>query len=575
MNKNIYKGRRYVPKIEGVWDNTKTYEALTIVTYRGNSYTSKRDVPSGVLINNEYYWVLTGNYNSQVEMYRREVLGFRKQLDINTRDIDFVETIKMQSKFCVRFDGTNESRSVQKYIDSWNFEKGGVLYIPAGKTLIADIVINKRNFTVTGGGILRGSIKIGNESLGDKRPWNWVIDNIRFDKMPLNFSDYKHQNIPHNDNAIIIQNTLRGKITNCTFYFYDKAIQYDPWDRAWGTGRILISSCSFHGVKYALYSQRPVNATNKMTIADSQFINNHVEYAFVTGIHLEGIDGFQCEGNVFFAPAVTDNANDNNKIKKNNIYIDGCDWVNIIGNTCFEAGEEAIKLGHTQHVTCNSNTIGLCGQLVPKDGIYMWGGNLDGTSYNISKIEGNNIMRPTRSGIVIEPQCGHVTIGNNTIYECGAKNYYIGSIDLNTIPHYGIYYNGNTSITATNNYSPINDIFILESPVNTRFLNVDKAHAGTDNSYKRLTLSGGNTSSIIDVAKLDVVILNQAPNTVVREITGGVDGKQVDLWAYGANTTISTSVGSLKGNVDVKIPNNGFLTLKMVNGVWREYHRSF
>lgn len=70
-----YIGSRYVPifadPIE--WDKSVTYEPLTIVLHQGSSYTSRQYVPSGVDITDDTYWALTGNYNAQVEQYRREV----------------------------------------------------------------------------------------------------------------------------------------------------------------------------------------------------------------------------------------------------------------------------------------------------------------------------------------------------------------------------------------------------------------------------------------------------------------------------------------------------------------------
>lgn len=70
-----YIGARYVPEFASPldWDNSKTYEPLTIVYYKGNSYTSRQSVPAGIDINNENYWALTGNYNAQIEQYRAEV----------------------------------------------------------------------------------------------------------------------------------------------------------------------------------------------------------------------------------------------------------------------------------------------------------------------------------------------------------------------------------------------------------------------------------------------------------------------------------------------------------------------
>lgn len=69
-----YIGARYVPLFAdpAEWDNTKTYEPLTIVLHKGNSYTSRQYVPAGIDITNNDYWALTGNYNAQVEAYRAE-----------------------------------------------------------------------------------------------------------------------------------------------------------------------------------------------------------------------------------------------------------------------------------------------------------------------------------------------------------------------------------------------------------------------------------------------------------------------------------------------------------------------
>lgn len=78
-----YVGARYVPKIMGEWNKALQYEALSVVTYMGNSFTSKVSVPANVEINNTDYWVNTGNYNAQVEEYRKEALA-AKELANNT-----------------------------------------------------------------------------------------------------------------------------------------------------------------------------------------------------------------------------------------------------------------------------------------------------------------------------------------------------------------------------------------------------------------------------------------------------------------------------------------------------------
>lgn len=78
-----YVGARYVPKLMGEWNKALQYEPLSIVTHLGNSFTSKVPVPVNIDITNNDYWVNTGNYNAQVEAYRRETLE-AKQLANNT-----------------------------------------------------------------------------------------------------------------------------------------------------------------------------------------------------------------------------------------------------------------------------------------------------------------------------------------------------------------------------------------------------------------------------------------------------------------------------------------------------------
>lgn len=77
-----YVGARYVPKFaEPIdWDTERGYESLTIVTYKGESYTSKCPVPPGIDIKNTRYWALTGAYNAQVEEYKNQVKDLSEQV---------------------------------------------------------------------------------------------------------------------------------------------------------------------------------------------------------------------------------------------------------------------------------------------------------------------------------------------------------------------------------------------------------------------------------------------------------------------------------------------------------------
>lgn len=92
MTVREYIGARYVPIFMGEWDNTVTYEPLSIVTYQGNSYTSRQAVPTGIAITNETFWTLTGNYNAQVEAYRAEVQTFNERITDNANAINTINS---------------------------------------------------------------------------------------------------------------------------------------------------------------------------------------------------------------------------------------------------------------------------------------------------------------------------------------------------------------------------------------------------------------------------------------------------------------------------------------------------
>ena len=84
-----YIGARYVPKFyensDGTteWRSGVAFEALTIVTYNGNSFTSKKTVPPeiGIPSENPDYWASTGIYNAQVEELRQEVEEYKEKVD--------------------------------------------------------------------------------------------------------------------------------------------------------------------------------------------------------------------------------------------------------------------------------------------------------------------------------------------------------------------------------------------------------------------------------------------------------------------------------------------------------------
>lgn len=151
-----YIGARYVP-IFGrkgeqsiQWDNTGTYEPLTVVLYQGNSYTSRQFVPVGIEITNEDYWAETGNYNAQVEQYRQEVLGFdgdisQAQSDIATLQSQVAGTASSGLKTAIETNADNIAANDSR-IDTVDEQLAGT----ATSGLKTSIDTNADNITILG-----------------------------------------------------------------------------------------------------------------------------------------------------------------------------------------------------------------------------------------------------------------------------------------------------------------------------------------------------------------------------------------------------------------------------------------
>lgn len=152
-----YIGARYVPKFADPieYNSALAYEALTIVSYLGNSYTSKKPVPVGVNPTNTEYWVLTGNYNGQVEALRQ----LAEDADVNATEakekVDELEAIvTMQRKFLLLADSYGMRETSQPtWTELWT----------ASDSTARHKSVSSRGFTPAGNTFLMGITEFKNE----------------------------------------------------------------------------------------------------------------------------------------------------------------------------------------------------------------------------------------------------------------------------------------------------------------------------------------------------------------------------------------------------------------------------
>ena len=237
-----YVGARYVPKIMGEWNKTLQYEALSVVTYMGNSFTSKVSVPANVEITNEDYWANTGNYNAQVEEYKNTVLSYKIEMDTFKNNLAIVtpymfgakgngidddteairETLKHKNIFIpdgtflvkTRTDNTNYNLLVESNTTIVMSDNATIKGIPNNSTHYTILAIrNVKNVTIIGGNL------IGDKSLNNGE-WgyginifasdNVLINNVKIsnclgDSININGNDYPSEGaITHSSNVRII-----------------------------------------------------------------------------------------------------------------------------------------------------------------------------------------------------------------------------------------------------------------------------------------------------------------------------------------------------------------------------------
>lgn len=125
-----YVGARYVPKVMGEWNKKLRYEALSIVTYMGNSFTSKVAVPPNIDITNTDYWVNTGNYNAQVEAYRTETAQLKTDLNnetANRKNADKDNILWIGDSYSVNYNHKlpNGVRDMLNAKNWYEYSKGG------------------------------------------------------------------------------------------------------------------------------------------------------------------------------------------------------------------------------------------------------------------------------------------------------------------------------------------------------------------------------------------------------------------------------------------------------------------
>lgn len=427
-----YIGARYVPLFAdpAEWDNTKTYEPLTIVLHEGNSYTSRQYVPAGIDITKTEYWALTGNYNAQIEAYRQTA---QNALDKATTNETNITKLEQNTKYIL---DSYKIDSDTDYTNAWNkimqeIEYGGTIIFPSNKIVNGTFIINKRNIRIINA-ILASPIIVDVPATNENQD-GVLIEKCRFT------GEY----------GIELRRGVGTTITNNTFTNDKFAIyaniqpEYQQQIR-----QTIITNNSIYTKNTGIYVN--ISQPNNLYLAADWIISNNQINTLEENIHIEYADGVNITNNICFLSLGT-------STKRNNIYLNRCSYSIIANNELFEAGHSGIYTKDVNRIKIDNNQIVWPGQYKRTAGINAQIQDITADRYYT--ITNNTIENPTSDGIYTNTEL--CTIANNQIQYPGSNDHWHGGDEVGT--KYGIqavgthgYYNikGNYTIGESTNFIP-------------------------------------------------------------------------------------------------------------------------
>lgn len=278
MATNTYIGARYVPKFfnnngSSEWVQGVPYEALTIVTYLGNSYTSMVPVPSNAGAPNvaTKYWVLTGNYNAQLDTTNRLLDSLQEDYNVLQENLGYV-TPEM---FGAKGDGITDD--TQSFLNA----------VQAAKTNNDILLLNQANYLLSNTLDLTGVSMCGRQ--GRKTILTFNQGYIKIEGTRLVYQNFSVINNTGNT-AIQVVNFSQNSILNNIYIEAENALSIDKCWYASFINLTLIGTGKGVGINIIATSTGGVNNANFNGI----FINN-----FQNAVEFSG-SGNESANNGFF-----------------------------------------------------------------------------------------------------------------------------------------------------------------------------------------------------------------------------------------------------------------------------------
>lgn len=564
---NKYIGLRYVPLVDGEWTNTLPYEPLVVVTHEGCSYTSKTFVPVGVDITNDKYWVLTGNYNAQVEQYRQETKAVADDLTELRKRVGNV------LDYGAIGDGkTDSTTAIQSAIDTNDYVvfPQGVYLVSKQINLKSDLVIEGQSATMVFPDSLLSGNMLGVPSASSTYK-NVTVKGMRFQAFAVATSP----------NPLVACEFLNGtnvEFVGCSFTGFHKNLEFT------NCTNVVVSGCVFDN---ATETSDKINGYGVLIEAGVNVrIENNTINAERHAVYLNGFKNAIVKGNTLNgATTWLDRFSDYEGVVK----ITAGDGAIVSGNTIaggvysvgFFGGSD-LPWTVTENVTVCDNVMM---ERIANPGFEFGYALLHSSATANRCVYSGNVIKGVNKlyrGFVLEGK-GSIQILNNTVSLCETCVRVAPANDRDI------------SLTISDNRffdSNIGFIFAKILDISGRsngFSNVTRVHPASPNVNDNTVMILDNyainnvgafvsTAAITsaDVSVNSIVVLNPGTTVDFNTLTGAFNGQVVTLNVPTGNLTITSgNAGNLKLSSNFQGGPNKSITFRKINAAaWFETGRS-
>ena len=339
-------------------------------------------------------------------------------------------------------------------------------------------------------------------------------------------------------------------------------------------GYIQIRNCVMHTGETFIYlpwmANDDVFPYSDFEIAHN--IANPVRSHFITAEHL---DGAKIANNYVQYYDYTYTRN-----KYSAINITFSDWVNIINNTIFEAGQQAVNMTNSRHFNISNNTIAWCGQIGVAPSIFINGG-WDGGKLQKGIISNNIISQPSGNGITVNGG-GFIAIKGNMV-RFTYQPVYVGKSAVNVtedkiaaVKHYAVGYDDNCeNLVISDNVSYGCGVQVYNPNIKADLINNCSDEVGMV-TVEKIRIDTETGATLNGLGANHISLTPAAPRDITT-ISGEQYGRKITLYsANNEGAVIRSGQGNiiLSDNTDFGMKENSVLVLWYTGTAWVEVSRS-